>query len=406
MARITRLTDVDELKNIFVESLLNHTSKLTKVSNNSVLSGVGFGVAKVGQKCLAEVAAVESSLFPDTATGSKLDNIASNFGISPRYSESESSTYVRLNGDNGTVYTAGIHTIQGNQGIIFDIESDVTLDSQGFAYVKVRSQTAGLEANIPPLSINTINPIPSGHDSVINEYAATGGRDNESDDLFRKRIKEGANLLAKGTISMLEQAFIKINSNVLKVFYQGLDDKGNVKLAIATQNGIDLTTEELGELLEKGETMFALSDLRPYGVQNYGISLTNIEFEPIDINYRVQLYDSINSDDYRKDVQVAMSKNLDFTTFQSGVDLVEWDDLLQIAKSTRGARYVPDQFFFVNSGRADVAIDPNKLPRIRSFALYDLDGGLLVDLSGNLSPVFFPNQILLNVQLSALRTIS
>lgn len=406
MAKITRLTDIEELRDIVVETFMNKSSKITKVSNNSVLSGISFGIAKVGQKALTEISAVEAGLFPDTATGNKLDFIASNFGIAPRYTESESSTYIRVTGTSGTIYTAGVQTVQGSQGIVFDLEEDLTLDDQGFGYIKVRSQEAGSETNVPPLSLNTINPIPSGHTNVINEYAATGGRDNEDDDSFRKRIKEGVNILAKGTISMLEQAFIKINNNVLKIFYQGLNSDGNVQLAIATQNGIALTTEELGELLEKGESMFSLADLRPHGVQSYGIELINIEFEPIDINYRVQLLDSVNPDDYRKAVQVRMSKALDFRTFESGVDFVEWDDLLSIAKNTRGAKYVPDQFFFINGGRNDVAIDPNKLPRVRSFVLFDLQGNIIVDLQGNLSPVFFPNQVLLNQQLTALRTIS
>lgn len=406
MARVTRLTDVEQLRDIFVESLLSHTNKVNKVSNNSVLNGIAWGVGRVSQKALVEISAVESSLFPDTATGNKLDFIASNFGISPRYSESESSTYIRVIGDPGTIYQSGVQTVQGSQGIIFDLEEDLTIGDLGFGYIKVRSQEAGSETNVPPLSLNTINPIPSGHEDVINEYAATGGRDNEDDDSFRKRIKEGVNILAKGTISMLEQAFIKINPNVLKIFYQGINSDGNVQLAIATQNGISLTTEELGELLEKGETMFSLTDLRPYGLQSYGIELINIDFEPVDLNYRVQLLDSVNPDEYRKLVQIRMSKALDFRNFESGVDFVEWDDLLSIAKNTKGAKYVPDQYFFINGGRADLSIDPNKLPRIRSFVLYDMQGNIIQDLQGNLSPVFYPNQSQLNQQLTALRTIS
>jgi len=404
--RITRLTDVEELRNIFVETLFQKTSKVTKISDNSVLSGVAYGTAKVGQKAITEVARVESNLYPDTASGQQLDNIASNYGISARFGESESSTYVRVTGDSGTVYTAGVHTVTGSQGIVFDFEESKTLDDFGFAYIKVRSQTAGAETNVPPLSLNTISPIPAGHSDIINEYAATGGRDSESDDLFRKRIKEGVNILARGTISMLEQAFMKINNNVLKIFYQGLDEKGNVKLAIVTQNGIDLTANELDELLQQGEKFFALTTQRPFATENFGLTLVNIDFDPIDISYRVEIQDSVNPDDYRKNVQINMSKQLDFRSFDSGVDKVEWDDLLAVAKNTKGAKYVPDQFFFVNSGRSDVAVNPNKLPRIRSFLLFDLEGDVLQDLQGNLNPVFFPNQQQSNVQLTALSSIS
>src|SRR5690606_41483977 len=127
---------------------MNKSCKITKVSNNSVLSGISFGIAKVGQKALTEISAVEAGLFPDTATGNKLDFIASNFGIAPRYTESESSTYIRVTGTSGTIYTAGVQTVQGSQGIVFDLEEDLTLDDQGFGYIKVRSQEAGSELTL------------------------------------------------------------------------------------------------------------------------------------------------------------------------------------------------------------------------------------------------------------------
>ena len=42
----TRLSPVSELKQIFSESLLNNTSKVNKVSDESIVNGVAFGVAK------------------------------------------------------------------------------------------------------------------------------------------------------------------------------------------------------------------------------------------------------------------------------------------------------------------------------------------------------------------------
>lgn len=406
MARVVQLTPKEELKQIFTETLLNHTSEVTKVSNNSVLSGIGYGVASTGQKAIVEVAAVESHLFPDTAVGNQLDTIASNYGISPRFSASGSSTYLRIDADNGTQYIAGTQTFIGNEGVVFSLDEDITIGSLGFGYAKVSSISTGQDSNVPPLSINTVNPIPSGHNNVINEYAASGGRDNESDDLFRKRIKEGVNILARGTISSLEQAFIKVNNNVLRIFNQGLDDVGNIKIAIATQNGSDLSSNELQSLLESTQDFFSLTEFKPFSQNSYGIVLSNIEYDPIDINYRVQLESGYNPDTYRIDVQAKMNKYLNFTSFDPEVDLVEWDDLLEIAKNTRGARSVQDQYFFVNNGRVDYRVDRSKLPRIRSFAIYDADGVLIQNLSGTLSPVFFPNQTDLNFQLTALSSIN
>jgi uncharacterized phage protein gp47/JayE len=219
----TKLSTVEELKGIFIELMLNHTDKVTKVAPGSVLNGIAYGIAKLGQKTIKDIALIESHIFPDQAYGQYLNNIAKNYGVANRFGSSESSTYLRVVADPGTQYISGTHTFSGNHGIVFDLEENVTVGDDGFAYVKVRSQTTGETTNVDALTINKIIPLLSGHKYVINENRATGGRDTEDDDTFRNRIKEGANILARGTIAMIEQAFMLINSNVMKVYYNGIN---------------------------------------------------------------------------------------------------------------------------------------------------------------------------------------
>ena len=182
---IVKLTTVEELKQIFVENLLNSTDKVTKISEGSVLNGVAYGVAKIAQKIIKDVALIEAHQYPDTATGEYLDNIARLRGISPRYSAAGSSTYVRVVGDVGTVYEKDLNKFIGN-GIEFAIDETVVLGEEGFGYVKVHSINKGKQTNVPPLAINKIIPAPAGHLYCINEYQTFGGRDDEDDDLFRK----------------------------------------------------------------------------------------------------------------------------------------------------------------------------------------------------------------------------
>jgi len=403
--RITQFTGKEEGKNLFLEALFSHTNKLTKASDNSVTSAIGYGVSTIFQKSLAEIAAVESYLNPDLASGTQLDQVAEDRGVGARFSFSGSSTWIRLEADENTTYTSGTHTFVGNDGIIFDLDSSITITSLGFAYAKVSSATSGLNTNVSALTLNTVAPVPFGHIRCTNEYRAIGGRDNEGDDLFRKRIKEGVNILAKGTISALEQAFIKTNNNVLKIFNHGLDQSGNIKIAIASQNGVDLSANELNALLVTAGKFASLTEIRPYGNTTYGIVLSNIEYETIDINFRVALETGYNPDTYRIDVQARIAKYLDFRFFDPKKNLVEWDDLLSIAKNTKGASYVPDQYFFVNSGRVDVRVSISKLPRARGFAIFDIDGVVIQSFTGTLSPVFYPNQTDLNYQLTALKTL-
>ena len=382
----TRLSTVTELKQIFVETLLNNTSKISKVSEDSVNNGIAFGVAKIAQKAIKDIALVEAHMMVDSAYNTQLDDIADSKGISPRFGVSDSSTYVRVVGDVGTVYTAGVQTFTGTHGQIFNVEEDITIGDNGYAYVKVRSQSTGKTTNIDSNTLVTVNPEPIGHIFSTNEYGAFGGRDVEDDDTFRKRIKEGANLAATGTISKLTQICNKINPAVVRVFYHGTNNQSQIILALSTHNGINLTVPELDDISSKLEEFMCISDLKPFGSTTSNIELKNIDYQVIDVVFRVDLAPSYDPDLVRKDIQVQFSKYLDYR-FWSPNRKVEWDDLLNIVKNTRGVRSVPDTKFNPSS---DVIIDKNKLPRFRSFQMLDLAGNVISNVSGTLNPIYYP----------------
>lgn len=398
---ITKITPIEELKQMFVETLLNKTDKVTKISETSVLNGVAYGVAKIGQKIIKDIAVVESHLFPDTAFGNYLDSIAQLRGVSPRRGASESSVYVRVFGIPGTQYIAGTHTFTGNSGVVFDIETTFTIPAFGYTYAKLRSQSQGLSTNVDPLTISKVSPIPTGHTYCINEYAAVGGQDIENDSLFRERIKREINGLARHTLSYLEHVFSKINTNVLRVFQYGFTADNKVLLGIATCNGIDLNPSEFNDLLVKGEQYFSLCELRPYGVNNIGIELRNINWHPIDISFRCDIDSSFDTETVRKNIQVNLNKELDYRywTFDKKV---EWDNLLDIVKKTKGVKYVADNSFYPN---VDTSISKYTLPRIRGFQMLDLQGAILANFSGTLNPIYYPSNIDFLYQADVLSTI-
>lgn len=385
---IVKRSSIEELKQLFAETLINKTDKVNKISDNSVLNAIAFGNAKVGQKVLKEIALIESINFPDSAVGAMLDLIAEKNGIAPRFTASQSSTLILVVATPGTVYTSGTNNFRTNGGITFELESNLTIGASGFSYAKVRSVSTGSRNNVNPLSINEVFPEPAGHQYVINEYRALGGRDIEDDATFRQRIKEGPNVAAKGTLAMLAQVFNKINPNVLRVFYYGIDELGRPILGIATQNGADLTNQELDALLEQGEKFFNLTEIRPFGIEQYKVKLQNVVYQPIDVDFRVDLLQNFDPDQVRIEIQTRFAKLIDYRFWQEG-GKVEWDDLLEVAKNTPGVKYVPDQKF--KPGQ-DIQIELGKLPRFRSFAMRDLQGTLIIDNSGNLNPIFYPFQ--------------
>ena len=172
---ITRVSTITELKQIFGEVLMNKTNKVTKISDESIVNGISYGVAKIAQKALKDIALVETHIFPDGAFGIHLDLVANKYGISDRFTTSKSRTFVRVVGVVGTFYQAGLQVFIGG-GVSFDLIEDVTIGINGYAYALVTSQTSGLSTNVSALSIHTVNPAPLGHQYCVNEYQAEGGR--------------------------------------------------------------------------------------------------------------------------------------------------------------------------------------------------------------------------------------
>lgn len=392
----------EERKQLFAEILLGKTDKVSKITDNSVLNGVSYGISKVSGKAEKDIVQALGKLYPDSAFGTQLDQVAADNGISPRFAASQSSTYVKVVGDVGTTYIAGTHTFTSSDGIQFDIEEGTTLGINQFDYIKVRSVDSGLNTNVKPATINKITPTPTGHRFCVNEYQAIGGRDAEDDALFRQRIKDGANVLARGTISMIEQAFMKINTNVLKCTYQGINSYGQIRIAITTQNGIALSSTELNALLVGSEQFLGLTEIRPFGRHSYGVELINTPVQTFDMSFRCDLVSSANPDDVRIDIQTKVSKYIDFRYFRPGVDKIEWDNLLDIVKHTNGIRYVPDEYFYP---RVDIPTDKNSIVRLRGLLMLNLQGAVINTNSNTLNPVFYPQVADFSYQSTVLRSI-
>lgn len=397
----TKLSTLEEQKEIFVETLLDKTDKVTKVSPGSVLNGIAYGVAKLGQKALKDVAIIESHIFPDVASGSYLDQIALQYGVSARFGPLQSSGFLRVVGTPGTQYIAGTHNFFSSSGLRFELEADYTIPSVGFGYLKVRSQITGEQTNVEALSINRVTPIPAGHQYVINEYNFIGGRNAEDDDTFRTRIMDSPNIHATGTLSRLEQVFIKINPNILRIFHQGLTNEGKVLIGITTINGIDLTPSELNSLLLSAERYLSIRELRPRGSNSIGIELENIPYFPVDISLRLDIDPAFDILNIRREMQINMNKYFD-PRFWRFDQKVEWDDLLEIAKRTNGVKYVYDVFFTPNQ---DIPVPKNQLPRVRGFLLLDVQGNLISDGGSSLNPIYYPNIADFSLQATILASL-
>ena len=402
---ITKIISIDTLKQIFVEILLNKTDKISDISNESVLNGIAYGCSKLAQRLLVNQGVVEGHLFPDTAYGDYLDNIAASRGIAPRFTSFGSTTYVRVQAAIGTTYSSGTTFISSN-GIQFVSTSNYIVGRDGYGYIKVNSVQGGAASNVDALTINTISNPPVGHIACTNEYAATGGRDNESDDDFRIRIKASANQLARNTMAYLEQIFMKINSKVLRLHRGGVDENGRICLIVVSINGQNFTTAEFDEILSQSEEFLSLNELSRQTVSGFPISLVNPNWYPIDIDFRCDIDPAYNQASVRRNMQIAVSKLFDYRYWNTN-GKVEWENILYAIRNTDGVRYVSDAFFLPKS---DINMTNYRLPRVRGFVVRDMDGGVLSDNYSitsqfDYTDYFFPNSPDANFQQSVITTI-
>lgn len=397
---ITKIVPVQELKQIFLEVLLNKTDKVNDVSAESVLNGIAFGCAKVGQKCLVNQSVVEGHLFPDTAYGSYLDELAAIRGIAPRFGAAPSTTYVRFIGEEGTFYNSAELILYASTGVAFTLEEDVVIGANGYAYGKVRATSNGANTNVDPLSINRMNVVPQGHLSVTNEYRASGGRDYEDDELFRQRIKDSVNQLSRNTMSYMEQVFMKINDRVLRLHKGGVTADGKMNLIVVSVNGQDFTQEEFDEILSRSEEFLPLDEILRENT-DFALNLQNVDWLPVDVEFRVDIDPAYDQAIVRRNIAIQMNKLFDYRFWKYG-DKVEWENLLYAAKNVEGVRYVPDTHFYPST---DINVPRYRLPRIRGFILRDLNGDIIEDNGGLMSDVYYPNTIAEGYAASVLSNI-
>ena len=379
---------IANLKNLWIEMFLNKTDRVSNIADGSVLNGVAYGTAKVAQKAIKDIAIVEAQIFPKSATGDYLDKSAALFGVSPRKEALGSSTYVRVFAEPGTHYEVGTKFISKN-GVQFTVDQPFTVDKSGYGYISVRSVITGSATNVEANSITEVSPRPLTHIECTNEYAAIGGRDYEDDETFRNRIINYNNKLSTDTMEGWTQIFQDLDPRILKVMNVGLGEDGKTHIYLVTQNGSFFTDDELEELITKATPYFGLTELDLQG-NTLGIVIENAKWMYVGgeegVDFRVELSPNAVIADVRKNIQIAMTKYLDFRFWEAGKK-VEWDDLLEVVKTAEGVKYVPDEYFFPYF---DEEVPLNMLPRIKGFRMRDLEGNILYDSGSSLSNIFYP----------------
>ena len=384
----TRVSSVTELKNIATEFILNGTNKLSKLSVGSVFNAVSYGIAKIGQKALREIALIESQLFPDYAVGTTLDAVAKRYGIFSRLGASQSSVYIYLYAEPGTVYNKNTCSFTSNDGITFTLNDDITIDSNKYAYALATSVESGEKTNVTPLSITNCINAPTGHKFCTNTFAAYGGRNVESDDEFRTRIENINNSISTKTLQYLAQVALNFNPNILKFVHLGTH-QGKTKLGIYTQSGAAISDADLTNLAIQMREFLALNDISENLEQR--VYFSNVDYTPIDISFKLSYMEDLYSiNDIYSSIQKKLISYIDYR-YLNTKNNISWIGLYELIKSTEGVVNVNYSDFLINGGQNDIVINKALLPRFRQMLIYDLSGNSLLNTGViNYMPFVYP----------------
>lgn len=382
---ITEITSIEKLKSTLVKTILSKTDKVTKVSDDSVLGGISYGISKLGQKALKDVALVETHLFPENAFGDNLDIVANRRGVPTRLGSSESSVFLRIVAEVGTQYVQATHIFTG-QGISFQLDSDITIGPEGYIFARARSVQQGKRTNVNSLQIDTVSSEPQGHVSVVNEFRAQGGRDIEDDEMMRYRIVNYPNIMSRDTLDYLLQKMLEFSPNIFRVYKKGVSIDGNLILGVMLQNGSFLSQGELDTLTQQITPSLSLSLIKNDG--SALISIENCDYLPIDISFRLKPSSTVSLTQLRIDLQNKISKYLDLRFWDSRV--VQWEYILNIVSSHPDVVLLPENDF---SPRTDISSYLGNFPRVRSFKMYNLEGVLLSENTNSFEPVLYTDNV-------------
>lgn len=393
----TKIYTRDEIKNQFVQVVLNHTNKISKISDNSVLNGISYGIASIAQKLMKDTALLESELFPEYAYGQYLDKIAQRTGVSPRQSYLGSSVWLRLVGVPGTSYNPST-TFSTPDGIVFNISETVTVPDAGFCYVKAQSASTGSQTNVKANSITQVSGAPSGHLYVINEVPAIGGVDIEDDKALLSRISQNFNNFAFDTLSKLRMVLTILNPLILDVKKLGIDSStGRIKLGVVTVNGTQLTEDELKNLSERLLDYLSLSDLSISNTTSHQslVELQMVETVDLVVDFRVDLAD-VDLDLFRSKALIEITKLFDYRNWKPGSS-VNWSDIFYIVKSQGGIKSLPSEYFYLGQGdtaleSVDITIPQTMLPSLKGFIIRDLEGNAYVKGKSTVIPYYYSSE--------------
>lgn len=252
-------------------------------------------------------AAVSNMLNLGKANGFVLDDLGALFLIS-RQPATYTTTTVILTGQAGTVIPVGTR-LQTENGDIFVNDSAYTIPASGSVQTLYRAEETGPV----PAKANTLNIIldeVSGLETANNPAAPTLGRDQESDNAFRNRIRYSLNTNSIAVISSIKAALENITGVSGSYCYDNYSDVGVIVDGVTVPAHSILAVVDGGEKQEIANVLYEKKTIGTGYVKDtdnpdYTIETANVIDDAYGTVYEVRFMRPILTD---VDIKIAVSR--------------------------------------------------------------------------------------------------
>lgn len=268
--------------------------------SQDIIGSVAYELANIYD---TELDNIVDRVFVETATGTDLDKVGSDYGITRRQS-SASIVYLEIEGNENAIVNQNIKATYNN--LVFTVQEYKVIGSSGKVTVKAQCETLETIGNVPANTITEFLTSYAGLTSVNNPAAAYNGFDVESDGDYRARIKlylaEDATNCNEAQYKLWALEVTGVKTAVVK----GAETvgAGNVGVYISSQTGT-VTQELINAVKEYIESKQFI---------NATLIVQSLAYIDMDVNATIVLKDGYTINDVGEEFTQAFADYLETVT--------------------------------------------------------------------------------------------
>ena len=289
--------------------------------------------------------------FVDETSGSFIDKDAAGYGIT-RKPGTAASVLLTFTGSAGTTVPAGTLCVT-QDGLGFATDEDLTLGEDGRGTVTATADAVGTAYNVLAGAIVSTQQAVSGVTSLINEAAAAGGTDPETDAaLFARLDAYKKTPPTSGNDRHYHQWALEVNGVGAASVIRCWDGPGTVKVIIADM-ALHPVTEEL-----RAEVAAYIETQRPVTAE---VTVESAAGVPVTVSVTVSTDGTVFKLDTEQTLTERLAEYLGEIAFTEGAEVV-YNRVLALVMGLPGV--IDCSGLTVNGGTANVPLDATQIPML------------------------------------------